>query len=189
VRAEQIIAKTRRTGQHPDESRPTRRHQPWRAVQTNRPRESHSTLTHCLAGGRDSRTWFAGGEPSSSVARDGAATRTRVRHRCGSLGDYRCATPTRRGTATASSTAGLVCRRERPNEDPRRGRGASPGYALASSLGGTAPPVPRNARRSASLNLAQSRSRHPTTSVVFERGKPVNATNVQLDSDGRAAAA
>lgn len=44
VQAGRVIAKTRRNGQHPDESRLTRQHQPWRAAQTDRPRESHSTL-------------------------------------------------------------------------------------------------------------------------------------------------
>jgi hypothetical protein len=37
VQAGRVIAKTRRNGQHPDESRPTRQHQPWRAAQTDRP--------------------------------------------------------------------------------------------------------------------------------------------------------
>jgi hypothetical protein len=44
VQAGRVIAKTRRNGQHPDESRPTRRHQPWRAAQTDRPSRVSQTL-------------------------------------------------------------------------------------------------------------------------------------------------
>ena len=37
VQAGQFIAKARKHGQHPDETQPTRRHQPWPPAQTDRP--------------------------------------------------------------------------------------------------------------------------------------------------------